>query len=212
MTPEEKKEKNRIWREKNKEVLKEKKKLQWAKNKWKYNERRRQYYLDHAEEIKAKVKLYSKNNKEKVQTKGKAYRLSHKEEKSAYDKKWRQEHKEHKSLRDKEYREKNAARCKERQRQYYLDNKEIISAKNTKAQKGNPRAKACHKRYEQRKVANLTDSYIQGLIHSKTGLPAIEIYKIPNAIMLKKVEIASMRYIKNGKTNLKLRNNETSKF
>lgn len=72
--------KEKEWRENNKEHKSEVSKEYYQKNKDKIASRQKEYNSTHKEEISANKKMYRENNKEQILLKEKQYRESHKEE------------------------------------------------------------------------------------------------------------------------------------
>lgn len=107
---EEKRQKDREYREKNRDKLKEK---------------NREYYSNNLN----KFAKYRKDNKEKRDAYNKEYKITAKEKIKETTKKYTEKNKERIAAKDREYYEKNKAKLREYSREYYLKNREAILEK-----------------------------------------------------------------------------------
>ena len=101
------KEKDREYDEKNKDYIKQRTKKYREENKDQIKENKKVYYQKNKEKINKNHKKYREENKDKISYRGKVYR---------------EENKERLKEKKKEYRDQNYA--KERQKQWWIDNKD----------------------------------------------------------------------------------------
>ena len=104
---------NKLWREKNKEIIKEKKKEYYGKNKEIIKEKKKEYRENNLESIKDTKKEYYKNNKEIIIEKVKDYREDNLESIKEYQRKYRENNKN----KAKEYQLNNKDRNNQRKRE-----------------------------------------------------------------------------------------------
>lgn len=112
-------ERDKQYREVNKESIKKQKKQYRDDNKEAIKERNKQYYEKNKESILEQQKQYNKTNKETIQIYKKQYYDENKELVLKHNKEYRETNKEFIKKLNKEYRETNKEIIKERQKQYY---------------------------------------------------------------------------------------------
>ena len=152
---EKKERENKIYREKNKEILRLKKKVWYKNNKELLQEKNKDYYQKNKVEVKGRVKKwyennkerskeyhteyrknnphirkksnqkYYENNKELLQERNKIYREKNKEKENGRVKKWRENNKERDKEYHTEYRKNNIERLRKRDSEYLRNKREV---------------------------------------------------------------------------------------
>ena len=113
------KNKNKEYRENNKEYLKEYHKQHYEENKDRILERNKEYYEENKDRISEKNKEYVENNKKEIKEYKKQYYENHKNDKEFQEKR-------------KQYREENRDYCNEYSKQWRKDNPEKVLNYNIK--------------------------------------------------------------------------------
>ena len=115
---------NKIYREKNKEILRLKKKVWYKNNKESDQKRKKDYYQKNKEEIKRKSKKWYENNKEKSKEYHTEYRKNNRQIFKKSNQKWYENNKELLQEKRKDYYQKNKEKTYDRVKKWYENNKE----------------------------------------------------------------------------------------
>lgn len=97
-----------------------------------------EYRIKNAKKKKEQSKEYYLENKEKIALADKSYRLKNKEKKKEYDKKYRLENKDKRKKLGREYYQKNKLELVQKQKQYSIKNKDKINLRFLNKKKNNP--------------------------------------------------------------------------
>ena len=134
---EKKERENKIYREKNKEVLRLKKRVWYKNNKESDQEKKKDYYQKNKEEIKRKSKKWCENNKERSKEYHTEYRKNNRQKYKKSNQKYYENNKELLQERNKIYREKNKEKENGRVKKWRENNKERSKEYHTEYRKNN---------------------------------------------------------------------------
>ena len=127
---EERKDRNKIWKEENKDKCLERYKIYREENKDKYSEWYKKYYEKNKDKIKEQKhkwgKIYREENKDKIKEQKHEYYEKNKDKVKEQHHEYYEENKDKCLERIKRYREENKDKVKERKHEYYERNKDKV--------------------------------------------------------------------------------------
>ena len=130
MTTNNKKYRDKIYRDKNKEAISERRKKKREENKEAFNEHARKYRQENKEAINKRKRKYRDKNKEAINKRKRKKREENKEAFNEHARKYGQENKEAINKRKRKYRDKNKETISEYDKIYREKNREVLRERN----------------------------------------------------------------------------------